>query len=149
MSESSLPSLDGDDGLAGLDDAHGEGRLESESDSVVDVGLPLGSVDASGLGVVEGVASSVEVDLSRGLLVSGDGEDGHLGSVLGDESGGVSGGGEDEDGSSVLLHGGGDGSDGEGLGGLSGSGGEVPEVGEEGLGGMEERRGEGQYGAEG
>ena len=133
MSETSLPSLDGDDGLSRLDDAHGEGRLESEPDSVVDVGLPLGGVDPAGLGVVERVAASVEVDLSRRLLVSGDGEDGDLRSVLGDESGGVSGGGEDEDGSGVLLHGGGDGGDGEGLGGLGRSGGEVPEVGEEGL----------------
>jgi len=49
-------------------------------------------------------------------------------------------GGKNEDGSSVLLHGGGDGSDGEGLGGLGGSRCQVPEVGEERLEGPNEER---------
>lgn len=42
-----------DDGLTGLDDTKLEGRLETESDSVVDVGLPLGRLDATGLSVLE------------------------------------------------------------------------------------------------
>jgi len=50
---------EGTNGLSGLDDSHSESRLESESDSVVDISLPLRSIDSSGLGVVEGVASSV------------------------------------------------------------------------------------------
>lgn len=54
MSPTSFPALNRDDGLSGLDDAHSEGRLESEADSVVNVGLPLGRVDASGLGVLQG-----------------------------------------------------------------------------------------------
>lgn len=108
-----------------------------------------------------------EVDLPRGLLVSGNGKDGDLRSVLGDESGGVSAvrtnerrsarvskveknaslaerGGKDEDGSGVLLHGGGDSGDGEGLGGLGGSGSQVPEVGEERLKRARSGRDEGQ-----
>lgn len=111
VTKTSLPSLNGNDGLSRLDEAESKTLLETESDSVVDVGLPLLGGDASGLLVEEGVASSVEVDLSRGGGRSGDGEDGDLRSVLGKESGGRSRGREDEDGSSVLLGGGGDGGD--------------------------------------
>lgn len=77
---------------------------------------------------VEGVASSVKVKLSSGLLVSGDSKDGDLRSVLRDESSSVSRSREDKDGTGSLLVRGGNGSNGESLGSLSGSGSKVSEV---------------------
>jgi hypothetical protein len=53
VTETTLPALDGDDGLAGLDDAEVKGRLETESESVVNVRLPLRRVNASGLVVLQ------------------------------------------------------------------------------------------------
>ncbi len=37
MAETALPALHGDDGLVGLDDAHGEGVLETIADPVVNI----------------------------------------------------------------------------------------------------------------
>jgi hypothetical protein len=53
VTETTLPALDGDDGLAGLDDAEVKGRLETESESVVNVRLPLRRVNTSGLVVLQ------------------------------------------------------------------------------------------------
>lgn len=72
MSETALPSLDSHDGSLWLDDTKGKSLLETIPDSVVDVNLPLVGRDASGLGVVDGVNTSREVELSGGLLISGD-----------------------------------------------------------------------------
>ena len=60
-------------------------------------------------------------------------DDGALRSVLGDESGRVTGSGEDDDGSGVLLDSSSDGREGESLGSLGGSGSERSELVEEGL----------------
>lgn len=72
MAETTLPSLNGHDGVVGLDNGELEGVAESVSDSVVDVNLPLTLRDTSGLGVVDGVNTSREVELSGSLLASGD-----------------------------------------------------------------------------
>lgn len=72
MSQTTLPSLDSHDGVIWLDDAQLQGVSESISDPVVDVNLPLTLGDTSGLGVVDGVDTSREVELSSSLLASGD-----------------------------------------------------------------------------
>ena len=77
--------------------------------------------DASRLGVPEGIASTVEMDLARCLLVAGNSDNWNGGAVFGDETGGVSRGGEDEDTLRTLLSGGGDSSDGNRLGSHSGT----------------------------
>jgi hypothetical protein len=71
VSETTLPSLDGHDGSVRLDDAELESVSKTESDPVVDVNLPLTLGYASGLGVVDGVDTSREMELSSGLLASG------------------------------------------------------------------------------
>jgi hypothetical protein len=72
VTETTLPSLNGHDGVVGLDDGELEGVAESVSDSVVDVNLPLTLGNTSGLGVVDGVNTSGKVELSGSLLASGD-----------------------------------------------------------------------------
>jgi hypothetical protein len=93
VTQSSLPALNGNNGLVGPDDTHvqsvlqsvpdGEKRISNPQnmlknpssyspDSVVNVDLPLSGRDASGLGVVYGVDTSVQVTLSGSELVSGD-----------------------------------------------------------------------------
>ena len=71
MAETTLPSLDGHDGSIRLDDAEVEGVAETESDTVVDVDLPLVGRDSSRLGVVDRVDTAGEVELTGGLLASG------------------------------------------------------------------------------
>lgn len=107
MAETTLPALDGHDGLLGLDDAeverdaktisehaHMSARIQPADtaetrspDTVVNVNLPLVAGDTAGLGVVHGVDASREMELTSGLLVAGDTDDGALGAVLGDEAG--------------------------------------------------------------
>lgn len=115
-SSSSPPSLDRDDRIVLPDDTELETARESVSDTVVNVDLP--SLVRSRLGglVEHGVAASVQVDLARGLLVAGDGDDGARGLELGDEAGSVSRGRHDDDGTGVLLDRGSDGGHGNGLG---------------------------------
>jgi hypothetical protein len=72
VTQTALPALDGNDGLVGPDDTHVQSVLQPIPDSVVDVDLPLSGGDASGLGVVDGVDTSVQVALSSGEFVSGD-----------------------------------------------------------------------------
>lgn len=72
VTQSALPALDGNDGLVGPDDTHVESVLQSIPDSIVDVDLPLGGGDTSGLGVVDGIDTSVQVALSSGEFVSSD-----------------------------------------------------------------------------
>lgn len=72
VAQTALPALNGNDGLVGPDDAHVQSVLQSIPDSVVDVDLPLGGGDTSGLGVVDGVDTSVQVALSSGEFISGD-----------------------------------------------------------------------------
>lgn len=73
--------------------AHMSARFQDDTaearspDTVVDVNLPLVAGDAARLGVVHGVNTSREVELTSGLLVAGDTDDGALGAVLGDEAG--------------------------------------------------------------
>ena len=78
VAEAALPALDGDDGRAGLEKVECNGVAEAEADAVVDVGLPLVRLDAARLGVPEGVASPVQVDLARCLLVASDCTNGEL-----------------------------------------------------------------------
>ena len=63
MAQTALPALDGDDGRARSDEVQLQSILQTKSDSVIDIGLPLVCLNASGLGVPEWVAASVEVDL--------------------------------------------------------------------------------------
>lgn len=72
MSEATLPALDGDDGRASPDDLELERAAQAEPNTVVDIPLPLRRLDATGLGVPERIAATVQVDLSGCLLVSGD-----------------------------------------------------------------------------
>ncbi len=72
MPQSTLPALDGDDGSSRTDDPQLQGALEAKANAVVDIGLPLVVLDTSWLRVPEWVAATVQVDLARSLLVSGD-----------------------------------------------------------------------------
>lgn len=72
MTKTTLPALDGHDGGVGLDDGKLEGVAETVTNPVVDVDLPLTLGNTSGLGVVDGVNTSREVELSSSLLASGD-----------------------------------------------------------------------------
>ena len=72
MAETALPALDGHDGSVGLDDAELEGVGETITDSVVDVDLPLALGHTSGLGVVDRVDTSGQVELTGSLLASSD-----------------------------------------------------------------------------
>lgn len=102
-------------------------------DPVVDVDLPLARGNTSRLGVVDGVDTSREMELSGGLLITSHcvsaftpctskaqltADDRARRSVLGDETSGDTTGREDNDGSSVLLDSSRDCCHGEGLGGL-------------------------------
>lgn len=87
MAQTAPPALNSHDRLLRLNDAEVERGAETKPDSVVDVDLPLLGGDAAGLGVVNGVDTSRQVELSGSLLVSGDADDGALGSVLGQEAG--------------------------------------------------------------
>ena len=72
VTQTALPALDGNDGRAWSDEIQFQGILQTKPDAVVDVCLPLVCLDASGLGVPEGIAAPVEVNLSCSLLVAGD-----------------------------------------------------------------------------
>lgn len=112
----------------------------SSPDPVVNVHLPLLGGDTSGLGVPDGVDTSGEVHLPGALQVAGHTDDGALGAVLGDQAGGDTPcmsactkehgpifnlrGGENNNGTGILLNGSGNGGEGQSLGGLGGAGGE-------------------------
>ena len=91
MPKTALPALDGHDRRACRDDVELERVPKTKPDTVVDlqaarvrladhkrfqlityVRLPLVRLNAARLGVPEGIDTSVEVDLARGLLVAGD-----------------------------------------------------------------------------
>jgi hypothetical protein len=72
MSQTTLPSLNSHDGSIRLDNTQLQGVSKSESDSVVYVNLPLTLWYTPWFGVVDGVNTSGEVELSSGLLASGD-----------------------------------------------------------------------------
>lgn len=72
MAKTTLPALNGNDSSLRLDDAEEEGLLETESDTVVDVNLPLVGGDTTGLVVVHGVHATGEVALTGRLVVAGD-----------------------------------------------------------------------------
>lgn len=72
MAKTTLPALDGHDGSVGLDDAELEGVGKTITDPVVDVNLPLALRHTSGLGVVDRVDTSGQVELTGSLLASGD-----------------------------------------------------------------------------
>ena len=88
--EATLPALHRNNGRARLDDVELKGVAETEPNTVVDlptlhisyalgaqymanayIRLPLVRLDAAGVGVPEGIASPVEVDLASSLLVAG------------------------------------------------------------------------------
>lgn len=117
VAEATLPALHGDDLDTRLEDVDVERGAEAVADAVVDIRLPLVALDATGLGVEDGVAATVQVKLARGLLAASDGDDGDAGAVLGDEARGLAARGEDDDGTSVVLRGSGDGGNGNSLGG--------------------------------
>jgi len=77
---------------------------------------------------VEWPDTTVKVRVAGSAGVARNHDDGADGSVLGDEAGGLTTGGEDEDGTGVLLERGGDGGHGAGLGGRDGDGGESTEL---------------------
>lgn len=146
---SRAPALDRDNGVPLLEDAKLESFCESVADSVVDlddrqrgwgrgrayVNLPCLVGGGLGLVVMHRVATSVQVDLSSGLLVPRDypasaelaagmgrtGDDWTGGTVLAHESSRVARGGHDENSACVLLQRGRDGRDGDRLGGGGGS----------------------------
>lgn len=117
-------------------------------DTVVNVNLPLVGGDTSWLRVVNRVDTSRKVELTGGLLASGDcwldtaqqgrpkqhtTDNGTLRSVLGDKTGRVTRGREDDDGTGVLLDSGSDGGESESLGSLGRSRSERTELVEQGL----------------
>ena len=72
MSQTTLPSLNSHDGSIRLNDTQLQGVSKSVSDSVVYVNLPLTLWYTPWFGVVNGVNTSGEVELSGSLLTSGD-----------------------------------------------------------------------------
>lgn len=124
MAETSGPSLDGDNNVALVENSESNSLVHSPLESLLDIVLPLGRVGGSSLLVDEGVDTSVQMGESGSSGVSGDHQNGTVGSVLGTQSGGGSGCGEHNDGSGLLLERSRDGGDGNGLDGLSGSDGQ-------------------------
>jgi len=71
MSQTTLPSLNSHNSSIRLDDTQLQGVSKSESDSVIYVNLPLTLWYTPWFGVVNGVNTSREVELSGSLLASG------------------------------------------------------------------------------
>lgn len=87
--KTSFPPLDSNDGRASLDDVQRQSILQPETNAIVNLGgnhaqdtrrifgppthvfLPLTLVNTARFGVPEGVASTVQVDLTGSLLVAG------------------------------------------------------------------------------
>jgi hypothetical protein len=63
--------LNGNDGITLLDDTELEGARKSELDPVVYICLPSGSVSGSWRGKVEWIATTVQVNLTGSLGISG------------------------------------------------------------------------------
>lgn len=113
------------------------------------ISLPLVALDAAGLRVPERITSTVEVDLTSSLRVTSDykkpkvktmqirpyvnhgwltGDDRDAGAVLGDQTAGVPTRRQNEDSRGVLLRGGSDGGERDGLDGLGRARGGVPQL---------------------
>ena len=72
MSQTTLPSLNSHNSSIRLNDTQLQGVSKSESDSVIYVNLPLTLWYTPWFGVVNGVNTSGEVELSGSLLTSSD-----------------------------------------------------------------------------
>jgi hypothetical protein len=71
VTETTLPALNGDDTHARLDDSERQGVAKAKPNAVVNISLPLMGLDTPGLRIPEWITTSVQVDLSRGLLITG------------------------------------------------------------------------------
>jgi hypothetical protein len=104
VAHSALPSLHNHDGVTLLEDLERHRLTDTPLDALVDILLPvdLGEVRLA-LGEQERVDTTVQVTKSARRSVSGDHEDGAHGAVLGEQTGRVTGGGEDQDGTGVHV----------------------------------------------
>lgn len=85
-SSSSPPSLDSNDSIVLSNDTEFETPRKTISNTVINVDLPSLIRSRFRLFVIHRVTSTVEMDLSRSLFVTGDGDDGARRLELGDES---------------------------------------------------------------
>jgi hypothetical protein len=71
VTKTTLPALHSNDTYTRLDDIERQGVAKAKSDAVVNIGLPLMGLDTSGFRVPEWIATAMQVDLSCGLLITG------------------------------------------------------------------------------
>lgn len=130
----------GNDRLAVLQQTILHGLFHTPLDSCVNVFLPWGDFSGTqgsvaavsrhdgssraGFGVDEREASTIQVDLTSSLCIASNDDDGCFGAVLGEETGRVARGGENNDGTGLLLVSSADGRAGNGLGGFGGQSGQ-------------------------
>lgn len=141
MTNTTLPALDGDDGVTTLEEVVLEPLLYGKLDTGLDILLPDHALLG---GVNKGEATTGEMSLTGDMGMTGDGDDGDGGPVLGDEPSRVTCGGEDDDGTGLVIDGSVDGGGSNGLGVLGGSGLEGTGLVEEGRV-AEDGLGEGAY----
>lgn len=89
MGATRSPTLDGHDGIALLDNAQFQGTGQTEFDPVVHVCLPASSIGGSWAVEEEGIATSVQVDLTCRLGIPSQRQDWTRRAVLGNQSGGA------------------------------------------------------------
>lgn len=113
VTHTTLPALDDNDGVALSQGAELDGVGDSPLDTLVDILLPVDSLKVGLLlGIQERVDATIQVAESRGGGASGDHEDGADGAVLGQQAGGVTRGGQDNDTASGKIERGADSSHG-------------------------------------
>ena len=119
VAHTATPALNTDDGVALVDDAELETVVDGPLKAAVDVLLPDLDVEVGLLlGEVEGPHATVQVGVPGGGVVTGDHQNGAHGAVLGEQTGGLAGGGQNDNGTGVQLQRGADGGHGHGLAGL-------------------------------
>lgn len=129
VAHTTSPALHTDDGIALGQYAELHGVANAPLETLVNILLPWGVLEVGLLDVVvEWPDTTVQVRVAGGATVTGDHDDGAHGAVLGDEAGGAARGGEDEDGTGVLLEGSRDGGHGASLGSGDGRRHESPEL---------------------
>jgi len=116
VTHTTLPALDNNDGLASGEDTKAKSLRDTPLDAAVDILLPVGLGEVWLLLLeVEWVDTAVKMAKSGGRSVAGNHEDWANWAVLGDEAGRLSGGGKNNDGTSVHVKRSTDGGHGAGL----------------------------------
>ena len=104
VTHTTLPALNNDNSLTFLENVEGNGVAESPLDTAINILLPVDLAKVGlGLGEKEGVDTTVKMGEPGSRVVPGDHDNGSDRAVLGDETSGLAGGGENEDGSGVEV----------------------------------------------